>query len=182
MEICIDIETLSLRKNAYILSIGAVRFDRDEIKEMFYVSLNNDNQSHRHLDINTIQWWLQQSQEAMQKLRHTIVSTGDSIAQTTSAPYALRKLAEFIGLNSSVSVWANSPSFDCDILSDAYDQFGIRRPWKYSQERDVRTAKQLVGEPEFVGIKHYALDDAIHEARIVQRYLKLGDHSDDTRG
>ena len=171
MEICIDIETLSLRKNAYILSIGAVRFDRDEIKETFYVSLSEDDQLHRHLDINTIQWWLQQSQEAMQKLRHTVYT-----------PQALRKLAEFISSNSSVNIWANSPSFDCDILSDAYEQFEIRRPWNYYQERDVRTAKQLVGEPEFVGIKHYALDDAIHEARIVQHYLKLGDHSDDTRG
>lgn len=175
MEICIDIETLSTKKNAHILSIGAVAFDADTDLNchpagkvsayIFDIPVTSEDQVGRDVDVATVRWWLQQSVSAQENL-----FVGEKIYPLH---YVLQELQRFIQRFDKPSIWANSPSFDCDILSDAYEQLGLTRPWKYYQERDVRTAKQLVGEPGFIGVKHCALDDAVHEARIVQRYLQL---------
>jgi len=169
MEICIDIETLSTRKNAHILSIGAVAFDKDTNLVglaggdiTLEIGVAGDGQN-RHIDISTVEWWLKQDPRAVHRL---------SINRQFLME-ALTNLSRFILQFEKPSIWANSPSFDCDILTDAYNDHGLARPWQFWQERDVRTAKQLGGEPTFEGTKHSALDDAVHEARIVQRYLNL---------
>jgi len=64
----------------------------------------------------------------------------------------------------SKEVWANSPSFDLAMLADAFDYIELKAPWKYYEERDLRTAKRLI-ECKFPNVAwqkndHNALQDA----------------------
>lgn len=70
-------------------------------------------------------------------------------------------------------IWANSPSFDCDILAAAYDAVGRTAPWDYWEERCFRTLKNLPGavDVEHGGDEHNALDDAVHQAERTLRIL-----------
>lgn len=162
MDIMIDIETLSLAPNATILSIGAVEFDAMCTGHEFYVEL--DPKQNRHLDPETCLWWAQQSAAFLDKRKATLDA-------------ALGQLDDFLvpyGDAGDLRVWANSPIFDLAILRDAYSHYSFGCPWKFFQERDVRTAKAFVHKsdyPEFVGMPHNALDDAKYQVKLVQKFL-----------
>lgn len=70
-------------------------------------------------------------------------------------------------------VWANSPSFDCELLEAAYDAVGLEAPWDFYQERDYRTLSSLpvAVDVEFEGVEHDALDDAKHQALVAAETL-----------
>ena len=77
--------------------------------------------------------------------------------------------SRFVAENSSSDplVWGNGASFDNVILSQMYRRHQIAQPWKWWNDRCYRTT--LAGHPpvnlDFVGTKHNALDDAMHQAR-----------------
>ncbi|EPT9828680.1 3'-5' exonuclease, partial [Escherichia coli] len=91
---------------------------------------------------------------------------------------ALLQLREFIDENSGeffVQVWGNGTSFDNVILRRSYERQGIPCPWRYHNDRDVRTIVEL-GKTiyfdartviPFEGVRHNALDDARHQAKYV---------------
>ena len=61
-----DIETLSTRPDAVILTVGACKFDpytQTETTGDFYLRINVDEQAQlgRHIDENTVAWWGQQA-------------------------------------------------------------------------------------------------------------------------
>ena len=175
IDIMIDIETLSLTNDATILSIGACEFDDETIGATLYFELCPDQG--RHIDPGAALWWAQQS-----------AAFNDGLVKYQLKP-VLQNLALFLdpqidpdtnpALISSQfkgRVWANSPSFDCNIIRSAYDQYGMECPWRFYQEFDVRTIKYFLDKhdrPEFVGRKHNALDDAIHQAKLVQSFLRV---------
>jgi len=86
-------------------------------------------------------------------------------------------LADFVDWYHNVDpheVWANSPSFDCEMLEYAGGQVGVEMPWEFYQERDVRTLDSLPHgvEMEQQGVEHTALDDAIYQARLASTILQ----------
>lgn len=152
MNVVIDLETLSLRPNAVILSIGAVA----ENGEQFYVELDWRMQENmdRDIDADTCLWWGQQEKDLC------------PLNGTKSIHEALDELAEWLAPyeKDNLFVWARGPQFDIVILEQAYKFLGIEVPWKYSKVRDVRTAihcKALFYEDYKPIRKHHALDDAI---------------------
>ncbi len=59
---------------------------------------------------------------------------------------ALLQLREFIDENSGeffVQVWGNGANFDNTILRRSYERQGIPCPWRYYNDRDVRTIVEL---------------------------------------
>jgi len=163
----VDIETLSTEKTAAILSIGACYFDpaTNEIGNTFY--RNVDTQSCLDAGLtesqSTRDWWAKQGESAK-----AVLSTPEP------EPLYDVLLAFFSFAVGSKRVWANAPSFDCDILSNAYQATGLTKPWKYWQERDCRTIKDLAHglmADKVTMIKHYALDDALWQARCVMTQL-----------
>ena len=72
-----------------------------------------------------------------------------------------------------ITIWGNSSSFDNEILRAAYKYCCVDAPWNFREDRDFRTLRALykekVPEPTFIGLRHHAKDDAIHEAH----WLKL---------
>lgn len=173
--IVLDLETLSTKPNAAVISIGAVALDSEgNFLGEFHQALNPD-QPGRDVDLTTIQWWESQSaeaQEASYKAKDTVTAT--------VGMYMFSAWICCVGVPEKVKMWGNGSSFDCTILSSLYDQSHELRhpkPWAWWDDRDMRTlldafpAAKDVGE--FVGVKHHALHDARHEAKQLAKALRL---------
>lgn len=170
-QLMVDLETLSTRHDAAILSIGACMFDPrtpGEVLNTFYcvISAESNELAARHFSAGTLMWWLQQSQAARDALSVDPKNLQD----------ALTKFRLWVNAYKPTRVWANSPSFDCVILRSAMDHFSLQVPWHFWAERDVRTAKEFAVDedgsfpeiPTSQGTAHNALDDAIKQAYQVQ--------------
>jgi hypothetical protein len=178
--ISIDIETMSTAPTAAIASIGACRFAiggdgiGDWVGDTFHmhVSLANCQRHGLAIDASTVLWWIKQGDDAKAALLG---------GQQDAAPLvtALEALANFIdatddGGPEKPTIWANGASFDLPILANAYRTVGMPLPWKFWEERDLRTLKALRPECRIphAGIAHHALDDAVHQARLIQAIHK----------
>lgn len=178
-DIMIDLETLSTQPNAAILSIGACYFDMStgNIGDTFHRHIHfTDYPEIGHISAETVKWWLKQSDAARKAL--TDNKTGVALAT------ALMELHDFVPRNKQAKFWSNGATFDLVIIRSAFDRCGHSVPWQYWQERDVRTivdiADRLSGintskSTEFMGVKHDALADAIHQARYVSHAYRLID-------
>lgn len=166
-----DLETLDIRASAAIASIGAVIFDprSDWIGDTLHLHIDIAGQRayRRTIGANTVLWWLGQDDTARQTL---IAGQQDGPADLL---VAIEAFAAFIPKDGEI--WCNGNSFDLAILGDAYDHFNWNRPWQFHLERDLRTLKGLNKglRIERNGTHHNALDDAIHQARLVQHILRL---------
>ncbi|HDW8577109.1 TPA: 3'-5' exoribonuclease [Escherichia coli] len=168
----IDLETMGTNTNAPIVVIGAVFFDPQtgEIGPVFYIviSLTDAMNTGAVPDGGTIEWWLKQSSEARAAILTDQVKLKD----------ALSRFREFINEYSDekfVQVWGNGATFDNAILRTSYERLDIPCPWRYHNDRDVRTIVELGKTIDFdtrtvipfEGVHHNALDDARHQAKYV---------------
>jgi hypothetical protein len=167
--IMIDIETLDTKSSAVFVSVGACRFTtstEEPIKDAFYERVDWASSFHvggRTVSMDTIQWWFKQSNKA----RHEILQPGIILFE------CLKRLEAWISQFKNPVIWS-AGSFDINILEDAFEDQRISVPWKYSNVRDFRTIRKLVGQ--FVEAppnpnKHNALVDAIHQARYLVAML-----------
>lgn len=164
----VDIETLSTAVNAVVLSIGAVEFHptSGEILNEFYHELRLQDQTHRKIDVGTVQWWFKQ---VLEEHNQTPIYNN---ANKTPVRNALILLRDFLG-EGKKCVWACDPDFDCAILSNLYEEYKLQTSWEYNEPKSVRTVRVLaeihsVGLPEFVK-SHNALDDCKRQvAEIVE--------------
>jgi hypothetical protein len=164
--VMVDIETLGRAPGAAICSIGAVEFDERGLGEEFYreISLESCQARGLEIDAETLAWWL--SQDAAVS---GVLTGGESIRSV------LFEFNHWYCAHEFDEVWANSPSFDCDLLEAAYEAAGVSPvPWEYHEQRDVRTLRSLpcAVEVEMEGDEHDALDDARYQARIVSETLQ----------
>ena len=162
--VMVDIETLGLEPGAAIVSIGAVRFDESGIHDTFErsVSLSNCWEDwEMDVDVGTLEWWLEQDEAAKR-----VLTGGEDL------PEVLEAFSEWY--DGADEIWANSPSFDCTLLEEAYARVGGTEPWAYHEERCFRTLADLPVAPELEhdGIEHDALDDAKHQALVAARTLQ----------
>lgn len=170
----VDLETMGNKSNAPIVSIGAVFFNPNtgNTGAEFYtvVSLESSMLLGGVPDAGTIIWWLKQSPEARSAI---------AMADTLPVIDALELFSDFISENSDagpdVQVWGNGASFDNVILRSSYDRADIECPWKFWNDRDVRTMTELgkaIGmnpryDIPFDGDMHNALSDARHQVKYV---------------
>ncbi|EOB6369188.1 3'-5' exoribonuclease [Escherichia coli] len=165
----LDLETMGTGPDAQIASIGAVFFEpkTGEMGPVFSKTIDMKTGSGT-VNISTIEWWLQQSSEARAAILTDKIPMDDALLQ----------FREFIDENSGeffVQVWGNGATFDNVILRRSYERQGIPCPWRYTNDRDVRTmvALGLVIDFDartsipFEGVPHNALDDARHQAKQV---------------
>ncbi|HGH3389970.1 TPA: 3'-5' exoribonuclease [Citrobacter freundii] len=168
----IDLETMGTNCNAPIVVISAVFFDPQtgEIGPAFYkvISLVDAMKSGATPDAETIEWWLKQSSEARSAILVDQIPLDDALLQ----------LREFIDENSDekfIKVWGNGATFDNVILRRSYERQEIPCPWRYYNDRDVRTIVELGKNTgfdaktviPFEGVRHNALDDARHQVKYV---------------
>ncbi|ENC2242668.1 3'-5' exoribonuclease domain-containing protein [Escherichia coli] len=165
----IDLETMGKNPDAPIISIGAIFFDPQtgDMGPEFSKTIDLETAG-GVIDRDTIKWWLKQSREAQSAIMTDEIPLDDALLQ----------LREFIDENSGeffVQVWGNGATFDNVILRRSYERQGIPCPWRYTNDRDVRTmvALGLVMDFDarttipFEGERHNALNDARYQAKYV---------------
>lgn len=166
LQCMIDLETLSTRSNAVILSIGATKFDLTGIKDRFYVNVDAESckKLNMHVSKATLEWWGKQSKEAIAHLSKNKKSIQE----------ALSLFDKWFGMK-SMPIWSNGASFDLVVMDNAYQVAKNEpTPWKYWDERCYRTVKalfDLVPEAEFTGTKHNSLADAEHQTNHLIKIL-----------
>lgn len=130
--VMVDIESMGNTSESAIISIGAVKFDikTGETGEEFYtiIDLQSCLDIGLTMDASTVLWWLQQSDAA----RKEFTKKGVSIVK------ALEDFSAFL-IDSNCEIWGNSARFDLGLLNDAYNKLKKPIPWKYYNERCVRT-------------------------------------------
>ena len=165
----IDLETMGTNPDAPINSIGGKFFDPEtgEMGPEFSKTIDLDTAG-GVIDRDVIKWWLKQSREAQSAILTDEIPLDDALLQ----------LREFIDENSGeffVQVWGNGANFDNTILRRSYERQGIPCPWRYYNDRDVRTIVELGKAIDFdartaipfEGERHNALDDARYQAKYV---------------
>ncbi|EOM1628302.1 3'-5' exoribonuclease, partial [Escherichia coli] len=133
----IDLETMGKNPDAPLISIGAIFFDPQtgDMGPEFSKTIDMDTAG-GVIDRGTIKWWLKQSREAQSAILTDEIPLDDALLQ----------LREFIDENSGeffVQVWGNGANFDNTILRRSYERQGIPCPWRYYNDRDVRTIVEL---------------------------------------
>ena len=159
--IMLDLETLSTRHDAMIISIGAVMFDKDGLGDIFYRVIDNTNNPYGfHMDPATVSFWMRQEYPARLPFFST---SGDPNIETVLSSFA--GLCDLAGGHHNVKIWGNGATFDNVILSNAYERVGIEHPWSHRGDRCYRTLKNFSSvECPQVGTLHNALDDAKAQA------------------
>ncbi|MHA0989012.1 3'-5' exonuclease [Enterobacter ludwigii] len=181
----VDIEAFGKKADSPVVSIGAAFFDPStgNTGSEFYkvISLESAMASGGVPDASTIIFWLKASPEARSEL-----VMDDAIPLDD----ALLQLNEFIAENAangaeSVQVWGNGATYDNVLLEASYDRTGIPCPWKFWNNRDVRTIVELgkaIGckpryEIPFEGEPHKAISDALHQVKYVSAiWQRLTEH------
>ena len=170
MDIMLDIETLSTRPDAVVLTLGAVKFSpwasEVDTDTGLYVRVDVDEQLalDRHVQQDTVEWWGKQAEEVREE------ALGD--ANRASVTELLNQLNKFVvGVD---NIWCQGPVFDIVILENLYRQVERPTPWQFWQIRDSRTLFGVHGDPRGKGAKgaHNALIDCYYQAQAVQQVYK----------
>jgi hypothetical protein len=168
-DIMLDLETLSTRPHAVILTIGAIRFKRGEVwdknidldnLDVFYrrIHIKSCEQAGLHICEETKNWWNKQDVN----MQYEALKNPDRV----DLSQALREFKTWFGANSRTKIWGNGSGFDCSILGEAYKRCGMTPPWKFWMERDLRTIMDIayvrsLDLPQ--SNKHHALFDCYRQ-------------------
>ncbi|EIM4577862.1 3'-5' exoribonuclease, partial [Escherichia coli] len=165
----IDLETMGKNPDAPINALAGKFFDpaTGEMGPEFSKTIDLETAG-GVIERDTIKWWLKQSREAQSAILTDEIPLDDALLQ----------FREFIDENSGeffVQVWGNGATFDNVILRRSYERQGIPCPWRYTNDRDVRTmvALGLVMDFDarttipFEGEHHNALHDTRYQAKYV---------------
>lgn len=170
VHVMIDLETLSTRANATILSIGATKFTLGEgIIDKFYcnVDAKSCKEVGLHVSKDTVEWWMQQSKAARDALLDNQITIQEALTNFTA----------WIGKD-KVMPWGNGASFDITIMESAYVATGLIAPWRYNSIMCYRTVMNLMGLSNAKiraaenDTHHHALDDAISQTNTLIGILK----------
>tara|TARA_B100000700_G_scaffold88627_1_gene99951 strand:- start:70120 stop:70701 length:582 start_codon:yes stop_codon:yes gene_type:complete len=176
----IDLESMSLRTDAVIVSVGVVFFDLEEVDTfedllkrgtILYVSAEEQAKNGgRRADSDTLDWWRKRPEDVQDQLSHKGVSPAmlaDLMTQMMWANNTKRNNTRW---------YARGPQFDIAKLEDLFWQFEVTSPWHYRKPRCSRTFLEEHGVEDdgkiaFPAgmIPHNALHDAAFEAFMMQR-------------
>ena len=175
----IDLETLGTKNNSVITSIGVVEFNisTGKTNREFYetVDLQNSLDLGFEIDAGSLTWWLSQpdstrleiNKKGSKKLKDILISL-DNFFPTSSNSQ---------GKRDPFYVWGNGASFDLGILGNAYLKCGLEIPWKFWNERDVRTIVALYPDikanTKQNGDAHNALSDCKFQIDYLVKTLRF---------
>lgn len=171
MHMMIDIETLSTRVDAHILSMAWVGFVPGEsIIEYTATEVIVAPDQNRHIDPHTVLWWLKQSKEAQASF---LLKPTESLIQ------ALRMIENDLKVHDVEGIWSKGSSFDNAIINNAAQQFLGHPIISHKIDRCYRTLEALYPEHPIrrseTAVKHSALDDAVDQANHAAFLLGLSD-------
>jgi len=161
--IVLDLETLSTRANAAIVSIGAVAIEGLEIVDEFYVNVDPKTCKDvgLHIDPLTIEWWAEQDRETREALQINPVPLQE----------ALDKFISWYG-SESIPIWGFGANFDVVIIESALHAENIATPWKFWDINCLRTLSNVLDKRLPKKNNHNALDDAKAEGNLLIDILR----------
>lgn len=165
--VMLDLETLSTKSDAAIISIGVARFDESGVLDTKGWAIDQ-TEVFGHVDPGTVYWWMKQSDAAKRY----------SFNGKEKALVAAQELKEFLlggpGAKGCTELWANDPDFDVVILRHWWDTLRPRMgtfPVSFRASRSFRTIKALTPDCDlsecYLGTAHNPVDDAAMQARAV---------------
>ena len=171
MDVMFDLETLDTKPTAVILSLGAVKFDpktqsvpAELPKLLLKFEIDAQNDLGRTTSDDTIEWWGKQPPHIQEE--------AFGLEGRTPLAEAIDQFHKFVW--NSDRVWSQG-CFDIVIIEDLYRMVGRTPPWNYWQIRDSRTLFDFVDGKMDRSKHHDAMEDALEQARAVQRALnKIG--------
>lgn len=143
MHINIDLQTLSFKTNAIVLSIGAVAFDFNQPKTFdtlvetgFYKKLDASAQKKigRHFDLDCLNYWKHCPVES----KSTWGKFGND-ADIVSSLNDLNEWAKDIGYSKQSFVFCRGNYFDIPILMSLYDDARLEPFFINYRSRDINT-------------------------------------------
>lgn len=166
----LDLETLDTIDSAVVISFGAVIFNKRSILEKYYTPLHIFPQliKGRTISQDTLDFWKQQDDAAQ--------NIGVSVRSNQTSLQLFINLATHYEALGEIKVWGKGPHFDVTIIESLMRDYKLKPPWKFWNIRDVRTFMDYVPTKDLKleGTKHNALDDALYQAKIIQKSLKKG--------
>jgi hypothetical protein len=168
----IDLETLSVRYDAAVISIGVAIFDNDRILDSIGWALEPKSVT-GHIDPATVFWWAKQSEPARE-----YSFTGKYVAAT--AAFELKTLLAKYDVQ---EVWSKDPHFDHVILTEWWArQQGVGAfPYHYRAPRSYRTLEaeairagyDRAEWAQYNYVAHNPVEDAVTQARAVIKMRQL---------
>ena len=167
MHAMVDIETMGIKRNCVVLTIGASLFDPLGIGPLydFYTRVDIDQQISmgRTVDTSTVDWWNKQDK--------SVFNEAFDPTDRVGVEHAIQQLSDFLA--DADAVWSQGPTFDMIILEDLYAQISKKVPWRYSKVRDSRTLFAAMGDPRTGRVDaHNALADCHYQITGVQLCYK----------
>jgi hypothetical protein len=169
----IDLETIDVRPQATVLSLGAVKFNpltSEEPHSELYLKISIDDQDryNRTVSESTLEWWGKQDPKIME----------EAFDQTDAVTVedALAEISKFsVGVD---TFWGQGYGFDYTMLEDMYRSIGRPIPWNFWQILDSRTLFRVCKQDPRKQIQndlHNALADAYYQSKAIQiAYSELG--------
>lgn len=178
-DIMLDLETMSNKPTAAIVTIGAVQCNltTGEIGDTFYRVVDLKHQIKDGFDINadTLYWWLQQSEFA----RQSLCDPKKEYYVETVAMF-MRWLHYLGPAPENMRLWGNGASFDNAIIRHMFAKLGKELPIPFWQDRDVRTVVGFYPRTLFTKWKsenrrtgaHNSLDDCKYQIEYISHIMK----------
>lgn len=169
--VMIDIETLGTEPGCVVLSAAAVCVTREDgVLGHFHTPFNVEQQLGVGATVSprTAVWWAKQG------------TNPDNIFTYDGGHLSVQfqEFIDWIQAQNADYYWANSPSFDLDILDGLRKCLIARRscipdvPWTYKNKRDFRTIRDFI-TPTPCLKPHDALADALIQAEDLVEFLRL---------
>jgi len=169
----IDLETIDVRPQATVLSLGAVKFnpftDEEPHSELYLkISIDDQDRLGRTTSDSTLEWWSKQDPQIMEEAfdQSAAVTVEDALAQ-------ISKFAVSVD-----TFWGQGYGFDYTMLEDMYRSTGRPIPWNFWQILDSRTLFRVCKQDPRKQIQndlHNALADAYYQSKAIQiAYSELG--------
>lgn len=181
MDLMVDIEALSNKNDAIILTIGAQLFDPsvkgwetnpqrhihtgEEYAPYMNARVDVDEQESlgRKTDQGTLDWWCKQTPEAQED-----AFSLDDRVPLKDALLELKRLAE-----PCKRVWSKGILYDYAILEHAFIQVGIPLPWKFWRVMDARTVYALAPNLTNRTNGHLAIEDCRNQILMLQDAFEI---------
>ncbi|MCQ2183657.1 MAG: 3'-5' exoribonuclease [Bacteroidales bacterium] len=171
----IDIETTGTKPGCKVLSIGAFGFNEEGQQASFYERINPEQLAQEMFfdEPSTMEWWRKQDESVML----------EAFGGEKGPAEVLSEFKQFFYKNFNpgrgsckFTVWSCGIDFDFPILGELFARTGVSPLWKFWQQRDYRTIKELFPEVkanEGNVEKHNALEDAKAQMRGLRHFFGL---------
>lgn len=168
----VDIETGDVDPSrGYVFQIAAVKFNaqtREVSPSFFDMCLHPDTQPNRRWEEKTRNWW--------SKMPETFHGIQLRMEDTKDVLVKFQQWAQGVE-----TFWGKPTHFDFSFLQSLYKDVGLQIPFHYRKANDMNSfarGRYFPDQPpqweriiEFTGAAHNAMDDCLHQLKVLYKIL-----------